>query len=399
MKLILCLLAAGQLSAMEVSWEALPGLAAKAPASQVQVTRAEAQRARQGSFRRSLHPRLGAFVGAGGSSGADKGDAGLEAGLGLQWNLWRGGLDQAEEASREAGSEAARAQAEATKARLLLDSREAWLEAWDLHGRSLAIKRALERAQSDIKAARQKAGAGLTTLSEVEEQELRASQLDHHAHLDEQARDIALARLAGILGLETASLPAEADLGWPQPSERRGYKGPEELLAVSRLKALSAEYRRLPAWPRPSLDADASWGREARKLPLEDSRLSGGLRLNAELWDGGNRSAEGKMHQLEISAMGLEVEAARLLETSLHLAFESDVRRWLEHKPHLEERMALSAKIRQKVIEEYRRGVRDGRDLSGSSMDLLEVEEEWAEDRAIAWKSWARAEALSSQKP
>ncbi len=387
--MLLCLAAPAGAAVLE--WEDLPARAAASPRLAAEEPRQAAERARLGALARSWQPELGGFGGWSAAGDASASASSAEAGIEARLNLWRGGLDAEAEALGRARLEEAQARRSLALAELLLEAREAWLEAWSWEGRSQAIRRAQALAEEDRLLAERKAASGLTTQSEALEQKLRASKLDHHAHVAEQARDLAAARLAGLLGLDEARLPEGADLGWPAASSPTASRpGPLEILTRAAHKRALSEAEAAPAWPKPSLDLEGAWSREARRLPLEEPRLWGGLRLSLSLWDRGSSGREAHALTLLSQAGAFEAEAARALEAALRRAYASDVERWVSHRPHLEERLELARDLRLKLVGEYRQGIRDGRDLEASGMNLLEVEEELAEDRAVAWRSWAR---------
>lgn len=391
--------------AQELSWAGLPAVASTAPAALASQLQADAAKARTGGLGRSFQPRLGAGASANAHSwdssagtwpSAANSSAWDELQAGLDWNLWRGGRDRASGLAADAEASAAALEARVSQADILLGLREAFLDA-QLSTKRLEINaEAVAQAQEDRAKAEKKAGAGLTSRTDVDEFDLRLLALQQERASLEDDYDAQLAALASLAGVTGAKLGSGPD-AWPEQAPLPDRPGLEEKLEAAHAQAETLRADAEGRWPWPALGVGLGMvqgGENGGFLEQQDYRAGAALTLS--LWDGGEgRSARQALESSAkaFEALGQAVRAQRQAEAELAV---KRIGRWLALRESLEKRVASAEAFRKAVAKEYLRGVRDGRDLEETTKTYQEARTDLESARAATWRAWSAVQRLAA---
>lgn len=398
-------LAAAALPAQDLTWAGLPGLAEQAPAARASRLLAEAADKRRGLLSRSRQPRLSA--GIYGKAEAWDGSATTwpsapnsaawpEAQAALDWNLWRGGRDQGTGLAVEAEAKAAFLEASLSRAEVLLSLRQRYLETFLLKKKLSNLADAKREVKEDLAKAEKKAGAGFTSRTDVREFELRLLALSKEEALLEDSLDASRTLLAIMGGLPSAEL-SEIEMGWPDTTPTALGEGLEERIQVAKAESSRASASAQGTWPRPELGVGLAMiqgGPAGSFLQQQDYRAAAGLTVS--LWDGGEgASARGALLKTAESLDLLAVSARDQRSASEALA-RRRMERWLALRVDMEKRAEKARQFREGVIQEYLRGVRDGRDLEEATKTTLEARNDLEETRVAAWSAWSEMQRLAA---
>ena len=392
--------------ATDVAWEALPSLVAKAPATLADQLNARAAMVHQGYLARAWAPKIG--VGAAGVAGSATVDgsptllaappgpwAELSAEAAL--NLWRGGQDRHRNEAVDAEADLGAQEASRDQLQRLTEARKAWLDAW-VEGQRLSIlDKVGEQVKEDRLRAQKKADAGLTVQSDVTEFELRLQALGLEIAQAQDRKDIALSRLAALLGLADGEVGLGGELtGSPaMPQGIDEGHGADELILLLQSKARVADAGGQGTWPYPSLDAGFKG-----LLGGPSADLNGPADFQARLGltvalSGASELGVEKEHLIYQSkallALGEREDQARRINSKL---LTKRIARWNAILNPLEDRLKMASDFRERVSKEYARGVKDARDLESATGTVAEAATALVEARSSAWDAWSELERL-----
>jgi outer membrane protein TolC len=297
----------------------------------------------------------------------------------------------ADAVAREAALEAAIARAD-----LLLTLRHGYLGASLLQRKLEILAESEKQTQDDLAKAQKKAGAGFTSRTDVREFELRLLALQEERVGLEDERDQSLAALAILAGLPRAEL-ARMQEAWPEKAGIVSQASLEERLIMTRAGSERGAAQAQGRWPFPAFDVGLGLiqgGDRGGFLQQQDYRASAGLSLS--LWDAGEASAARAALEMSAQSFDVLVDAAKLArETRADLA-RRRLERWLALRPQLELRVEAALQFRHSVIQEYLKGVRDGRDLEEATKASQEARNSLEEGRMTAWAAWSELQRLAA---
>ena len=389
--------------AQSVDWNALPEMVSKTPATAAALWKTQAVEARKGHLSRSLQPKID--LGIAGVAGAASSDgsyapqpgstsAWVETSAELGMNLWKGGQDRHKDDAFEAEAKAAAYDGAMGYAQRLSDARRAWIEAWSESRRLEILSQVVEKSKENRQRAEKKANAGLTSQTDVMEFELRLQELDLEIARSQERKDAALSQLAALLALNSSDMDLGAGLNsWPEAQIAREGAGLEELALSSESQARLSDAGAQGSWPFPSLDAGLRGLIGGPDTSLAGAQgYEGRLGLSLSLWESGQASAERNSFNLQSKALDALARGAKR-EREVRVGFLlRRMDRWNGISKGLGERLNLAEKFRDKVSQEYARGVKDGRDLEGATQAVLEASSALVEAQSAAWEAWSDLE-------
>lgn len=385
---------AGMGSAQEITWAELPVLAHTAPLARAGRSQAGAAMAKTGALDRSFQPRLSVAGSAQAGAFNDEGKAWPELKADLDWNFWRGGRDRAASRSLDSGARLAALKGLAAREDTLLELRNTFLRASLAHRKTAILEESVIQSQEDLAKARRKAAAGFTSQLDVREFELRLISLKtEKARLeDEMEQSLAvLARLAGLSGAELS----DSHRSWPDEVQAPSAPGLTERMLGLEAEIIRWDSRALGSWPRPGLDLGFRLNQGGAAGAFSDQRDARAFAaLSLPLWDAGEASAARKSLAKSEEALQALIGAEKTArETSLTLA-RKKLARWLAMRELLKDGIDAALRLREGVLQEYLKGVRDGRDLEEATKAVHEAKVEMEEARVAAWSAWSSTQRL-----
>ncbi|MES2202264.1 MAG: TolC family protein [candidate division FCPU426 bacterium] len=391
--------------AQTLDWESLPDLVSKAPATVAAKLRTQAAEVRKGHLGRSFQPKANlsvtgvedAAVAVGGiGPREDVASTWMETSGELSMNLWNGDRDSHKDASFEAEATAARQDASRDYAQRLSEARKAWLDAWLASQRLEIFSKIIDQGKDSYQRAEIKANAGQASQTDLVEFELRLQELDLELVKTQEERDAGLFELASILALSGEGLELGAGISsWPEARSARETAGPEELALLAEAEARSKEAASQGIWPFPSLDAELKGPLNGPATSLDGpSGYEARLGLALVLWDAGQASVEGRYFEFQAKALTALAEGAKKERIARREFSARRLARWNGMAKPLKERQSLAEKFRDKVSEEYARGIKDERDLGVATQAVFDASSALLEAQAEAWHAWLDFERL-----
>lgn len=382
-----------------VSWEALPAIVKEAPKALSGWKEYEASNARTGYLFRSFQPTIEGGLFGDGQNALNQREPYYELVATAKLNLFRFGRDESKGHAFDLQAESKKLEATQNQADLLLEARTRWLEAWASTEKIKFLEQAIDQAQSGRERAKKKANAGLTTQTDVLEFKLFIESLALELAKEKNNLDEAMAGLAGLLNIPRNQIQlGEGPKGMPQVPESDATEG-----LVSQFTHLSAmenlaERDSFGVWPWPSLDLVAQGIRGGPVPAVPDLQSYFGAQLSFSVWDQGQAYSERKVLQNQSDSLAKLSEGLKSEWTAEVESVRSQLARWLEKLPELDNRAAMADDFLKLVSQEYSRGVKDGRDLEGATREQLEAESDRAEAFSKTWETRARLEALKTKK-
>lgn len=300
-----------------------------------------------------------------------------------EWNLYRGGRDQASIEKARIQRNLQKKKLELTKARVTREAARLYYEM--LHVlESLALKeKALQMNHEQMKLARVKKNSGFTSEADVLEFELRESTLKSDLSFLQQEKQSLSRELSLLLGLNPASTPVAVKGHLENKPlefnrEKMDYlQNNEELLETqAELQAGIQDRKSAQSYFLPSLDLEAAYGKLANdeRVFRENNNYSVFLKLKIPLYTGFQnsnslKSVQAQVARKEITLAGTQARIRSEIELLLS-ALES-----LENRISLEQKnLARSEKYYQITLAEYRRGIKNSPDVVGATENLLEAQ-------------------------
>ena len=297
-----------------------------------------------------------------------------------QYNLYNGGLDRAARAIRNTELARDRADLSLTKAKVTRNTIRRFAEVLYI---DIAIKlnrEAFEANKSQMLIARRKAAGGLTSNADVLEFEFRENALNTDLDLLRHERAVAARELNAVMGLEPSEVTLAGELT-PEMAALAEQSQPtneflaQEALLIPRTELAVAELetRSAVATWLPKLNFEARYGDMVYAEP--DVRNRPGwlleLRLTIPLFSGMET-----FYSRQTAAAREAEQASRLRRAELSLsqtvADREDKLKVLESLLKLQkENVVRSEKFFKATLEEYRRGVKNGPDVTSATEALF----------------------------
>lgn len=382
-----------------VSWEMLPALVKTAPKALSGWKEFEASKARTGYLWRSFQPTIEGGAFGDGQNVLDKREPYYELVATAKLNLFRFGRDEGKSRAFDQEAQSKKLEAVQNESDLLLLVRSSWLEAWASGEKIKFLRQAIEQAQGGMERAKKKANAGLTTQTDVQEFKLFISSLSLELVKVQNEQEEAMAGLSGLLNIPGSQIKLgdgpKGKLEAPPLDLSEGLVS--QLTHLRALQNLS-ERDGIGVWPWPSFDIVAQGIKGGPVPAIPDFQSYFGAQLTFSIWDQGQAYAERKALENHSESLfklseGLKSEWAAEVQS-----VKSQLARWVEKLPELDNRAALAGEFLRSVSQEYSRGVKDGRDLEGATREQLEAGSAQVETFAKAWETQARLEALTTRK-
>lgn len=346
-----------------------------------------AQKERTGRLIRSFLPSLSAQLGGEefkvGSNPSDRQNYWrIETSL----NLYDGGRDRLEDTLRDSHLALAKAGQVGELQRELKEAKQAFWSAIAISKLIGEKKEALEKNETNLKSARRRAGAGISTTADAAQFEIHKVGLQREQRKLEHEYDVVLNRLSVAIALDEHE-NVELVGGFPEISALpplKTFSSAERQLTVRTSRELQrAEDLRAQQssrWWHPRLDAYASYGvpsltDEYTRALRHENEWTAGLKLKIDLGQGFEARRE---------AAAKNAESASLQRRAAHAAREA-VAADHEHRHELSILTELIAsadadverglKFLKLTESEYARGVKNGPDLLDAFRKYFEIRE------------------------
>ncbi|CAN5415354.1 hypothetical protein BH10BDE1_BH10BDE1_27800 [soil metagenome] len=367
----------------------------------------KAQSARTGFLARSFLPHLSAVAGqeefkAGSSLSDQQAYWRFEGSL----NLYRGGRDKLEDQIRFGQRDLAVLN---HSSEIQQELREAKRAFWKILASEKLIqerKDALEKNEANIKTARRRAGAGITTAADAAqfelnkvtlEADLKKLSLEHHRVLNLLSVALGLDEHESIeINGDFPSVESNTSVKGLEPAKQFEVRGYQELQRVDELRAA-----RLSRWYLPKLDLYASYGlpsltdEYARALSREQE-LTAGIRMTLDLGQSIEDRKEGSARAAEANAAQFR-GAHKLREV---LANDHDLRHDLRVASELIEASEAAVKQAEKFLRlteaEYSRGAKNGPDLLEATRTYFDFRERRIDYLRDYFDTTAQLESLTA---
>ncbi len=347
----------------------------------------KAQNERTGKLARSFLPQLSAQVGeeqfkAGSESLKQQSNWKVEASL----NIYRGGRDSLEDQVRKIDLSLAQTQFAAEYQSELLGARQAFLKALALSKKIENTKEAMEKNEVNIRSARKRAGAGITTAADTAQFELHRSSLNKDLIKLDHEHHATLIQLGVYLGLnEHENIETIGD--FPKLTENEIDKvklNTERQLDVlsykDAQKISEMRAKQFGRWWLPRVDLYSSFGvpslsDEYTRALSKDREWSAGVRMTIDL----GRGIEDKT---DASSQRFESESAksRLSHKARAVgAYDHELRHNLSVLISLiqvaDDDVEKANRFLKLTQNEYARGVKNGPDLLEAFQRYFEFRE------------------------
>lgn len=351
---------------------------------------ASAQKERTGFFARSFLPHLGLKAGRenakfGSNSVVERGFWRAEARV----NLYQAGQDRIEETIRETQVRSAQVRSSLEFAEELREAQKAYWKIVALSQVYNDMKEALKVTEENIRAAKRRAGAGVTTNADGVQFELESTLMNQEIKKINLEIDLLKNALAVAISHEDHK-NIEVATEFPHPPDK---VSEEALMAAPNLKLEilksdetvdKLKHDQADRWWLPKIDLYSSYGvpslaeNDTRAL-AQENEFYAGLQISINLGQG----LEGRRLS---RAFGLEAEAASLRRA--HTSREVTARNHdlvhdlnlLHELIHDADRDVLKAESFLKLTKsEYQRGVKNGPDLLGAFAKYYEFRTRFTE--------------------
>ncbi len=374
---ILCLfLFNGSLFGKTLTYEELPKLVLEKNEN-VQAARltAQASEKRTGRLFRSFLPQLSAQIGSEefkvGSAKSDQQDYwNVEASI----NLYRGGRDKIENDIKVSLLEMNKSDYTIEYQTELKEAKQAY---WRYIGIRQTIddkKQGLEKTEVQIKSARKRAGAGVSTAADTVQFELQKITLNQDLRKLQLEQDLMLNKLSVAIGFdEHESLVIKGDFpALPLKNFEAESLQIEKQIYVKSLKAKEkAEYlkaKQSGRWWHPKVDLYSSYGlpslsEEYSSAIRKDNEWKAGVRLTLDLGQGFDDQNESTARALDAKASALRAaHASREIVAQDH-ELRHDLTLLSELIKESDENLQSSERFLKLTQSEFSRGVKNGPDL------------------------------------
>ncbi len=394
----------------EIRFDDLPGLIrARNSKAQASSLAAAAAMERTGYLRRSFLPRISLRAGQESAKvgAADREELGYWSAE-ARINVFAGGRDQLEERIRRAEADTARTRAGFDLQKELMQARKVY---WQLTATLLLIedvREAIQGNEENIKAARKRVGAGVTTAADAVHFELEKTILVQNLKRLQHEEDVLKNRLSVLIGArEHKDIRVEKRLPHPPEAEFQEREiASEENLEV-RLFRRQAEIESLRArqsgrWFWPKLDLYARQGQPSlsddytlavRKETESVAGLSLTLDLGRALDDRADSAAKGR--EADSLSAGAEHRAREVRADSHELQHDLRLLHELLHDADAD--VARAGDFLRLTKSEYARGVKNGPDLREAFLKLYEFRRRKIELGLEYQLAKAELEALSAR--
>jgi outer membrane protein TolC len=301
-----------------------------------------------------------------------------------EWNLYRGGRDQAELRKSEIERDLEKRKLEGLKSQVAREVSKLYYEMLYLL-ESISIKeQALHMNQDQMKLARAKRSSGLTSEADVLEFELRDSTLNSDLKLLQQQRSAKARDLSFLVGaneapetlavkghLETESLKIDRTVALQHFKNHNL----EILDAQSQFQISNQDKAIAKSTYLPKLDLEAQYGKIANEERVFDNTNNYRffLKLNIPLFSGFQSyydfsASQSKAIQKEMALQNTEIKVRSDLE-GLFSELSS-----LEDRIQLEEKnLQRSESYYKMTISEYKRGLKNSPDVVGASERIMDA--------------------------
>lgn len=342
-----------------------------------------AQEYRRGRLIRSLLPQVTAVAG-GEQFKLDGHDAKsqeywkLEASI----NLYRGGRDQIEDKIRDSRYELSQKSFQGEFRNELKEARKGF---WALVSIIQLIedkKTALSKNDQNLKAARRRSGAGLTTNADAAQFELNRIALEREITKLELERDVTQNRLSVALSIDDHQ-SIEVTPEFPKVPDASLAKevAPENLLAVQINKNLEnieqLEADQASRWWLPRVDLYSSYGlptltEEYERSLLKQKEWTAGLKLTIDLGQGFEDRKESQARQTEAASFKKKISHAMREGKALSHEFNHDMNALLIMIKNADQDVKTAENFLKLTESEYNRGVKNGPDLLEANQTYFE---------------------------
>ncbi len=369
----------------------------------------KAQKDRTGRLGRSFLPQVSAVAGQEQfKTGSDETENQEYWKVEASVNLYKGGRDNLEDKIRDS-------QLNLSKTVLTLEYqkelKEARLAYWKVMGLSIQIAdraEALKINESNLKSAKRRAGAGLTTTADAKQFELHKISLEREISKLKLERDLNLNQLAVALALDEhenieleKEFPkvTEKDLELVQlsPDQHLTVKAQKDLEKIEQLKADQSS-----SWWQPKVDLYAGYGLPS--LSDEYDRALGknkewttGLRMTIDLGQGFEDRKEAQARQSEAASFRKKAAHAIREGQALDHDLKHDLSALGELIKTADQDVEVAMSFLKLTESEYNRGVKNGPDLLEAVQKYFEFRDKRTEYFQDFFSTKAEIESLMSK--
>lgn len=342
---------------------------------QASETAASAAQSRTGFLTRSFLPGIALKAGSesaqfGSASSQQREFWGAEAKL----NLYRGGRDKIEEKIRESKSNALKAESTRDFRSELREARKAYWQIIAAEKTIVELNDAIKSNNENIKSAKRRSGAGVTTTADAVQFELEGTLLNQQLKKMTLEKDLLLNSLAVAIAADSLD-SLEVDGEFPHPPESvstendlTNAKNPEIEVLKSEELANSLKKDQSSRWWVPSLDVYSVYRRpslledDARALARENEWATG-IQLSFSLDQGLEDRVNANAQELEVKATSLRLAHSQREYKAVKHNLIQDLN-LLHELIHDADRDIEKASAFLKLTKtEYNRGVKNGPDL------------------------------------
>lgn len=369
----------GKAALEELTQEALANSLSIAESKSTLESAKAAEKAARGAF----FPELSAV----GASIANRLDEEKNSGTAIfgraEWNVYRGGRDQAELSHAKALGDFAEKKSSVVQAEVARNVARLYYEMLFLTESAALKEKAIQLNDEQIKLAKAKRSSGFTSEADVIEFELREATLRSDLKQIAQDREEKARELMVVLGRRDVGPGIEVkghlvrDDRVPRKAALMGMidKG-SEILSVD---AELSEARRDQAIARsglfPRVDVDAKYGRlsNEERVFAENNNYSVEVRVTVPLFSGLSSVNEISATRAKSAAKELERQRKRASASSTAESFFLKLSSLKERLDLEEKTLARSEEYYKITVGEYRRGVKNSPDMVGATERLLEA--------------------------
>ena len=332
-----------------------------------------AQEERTGHLTRSFLPQISASIGEE-DFRMTSGMAGVQTNwrLGASVNLYRGGKDSIEENIRR--TKVAGAKIESIRD-YHLELRRARMAFWEAlaFDKLLSNRRdELKQNEQNLRSARKRAGAGVTSTADANQFELYQMDLEQRIRQIERRADVARNRLAVVLGMNEhkgvilqGGFP-KADVTNFRPLQAENQLDVKAQKTKEKIEELQA--KQSSRWWHPEVDFYAYHGVPSLRDDLtstirEDRETVFGVRMAFDFGQGLNDIAETKARSKEAKSSGLRAVYKARETVALDYELRNDLSLAAELLSNNERMIAEAKAFLKNTQAEYSRGIKNGPDL------------------------------------
>lgn len=370
-----------------------------------------AQKDRTGRLVRSFLPQVSTVVGqeqfkASSGSTENQDYWKLEATV----NLYKGGRDKLENKIRDSNLNLSQTLLSVEYQKELKEARLAYWKVMALTQQIEDRKEALKINESNLKSAKRRAGAGLTTAADAKQFELHRISLEREVTKLKLEKDLSLNQLAVALALdehENIELGSEfprvtsKDLQSTQFStdQHLTVKAQKDLERIEQLKADQSS-----SWWQPKLDLYTGYGLPSLsdsydRAMRRDKEWTAGLRMTIDLGQGFEDRTEALARQAESASFRKRAAHAVREGQALNHELKHDLNTLGELIKTADQDVQVAESFLRLTENEYNRGVKNGPDLMEAVQKYFEFRDKRTDYYRDFYSTQAEIESLVSMKP